>query len=67
LDRNTTSQEGLKFVIHHDAFHVSDEGFDTILKPVQELGLSFGSDPWNLEILELMTRTLVWRRKEDRS
>jgi len=37
------------FDIHHYAFHVSDEEFDAILKRVQEAGLSFGSDPWNLE------------------
>src|SRR5262249_49475217 len=37
------------FDIHHYAFHVSDEEFDAIWKRVQEAGLSFGSDPWNLE------------------
>src|SRR5581483_6248005 len=37
------------FEIHHYAFHVSDSEFDTILKRVQEAGLAYGSDPWNLE------------------
>ena len=41
------------FDIHHYAFHVSDVEFDDILKRVQEAGLSYGSDPWNLENKEL--------------
>jgi catechol 2,3-dioxygenase-like lactoylglutathione lyase family enzyme len=36
------------FNIHHYAFHVSDEEFDAIFKRVQEAGIAYGSDPWNL-------------------
>src|SRR2546430_8338605 len=45
--------DGDRFDIHHYAFHVSDVEFDDILKRVQEAGLSYGSDPWNLENKEL--------------
>ena len=41
------------FDIHHYAFHVSDPEFDAILKRVQEAGIPFGSEPWNLENREL--------------
>ena len=41
------------FGIHHYAFHVSDPEFDAILKRVQEAGLAYGSDPWNLENKQL--------------
>ena len=41
------------FEIHHYAFHVSDPEFDAILKRVQEAGITFGSDPRNLENKEL--------------
>jgi catechol 2,3-dioxygenase-like lactoylglutathione lyase family enzyme len=37
------------FEIHHYAFHVSDPEFDAILQRVQEAGIPYGSDPWNLE------------------
>lgn len=37
------------FDIHHYAFHVSDPEFDDIFKRVQEAGIPYGSDPWNLE------------------
>ena len=37
------------FDSHHYAFHVSDPEFDAILSRVQEAGIPFGSDPWNLE------------------
>jgi catechol 2,3-dioxygenase-like lactoylglutathione lyase family enzyme len=37
------------FDSHHYAFHVSDPEFDAIFKRVQEAGLTYGSDPWNLE------------------
>jgi catechol 2,3-dioxygenase-like lactoylglutathione lyase family enzyme len=39
--------------IHHYAFHVSDPEFDAILKRVQEAGLAYGSEPWNLENKQL--------------
>lgn len=42
-----------RFEIHHYAFHVSDPEFDAILKRVQEAGLAFGSEPWNLENRQL--------------
>ena len=42
-----------QFDIHHYAFHVSDPEFDAILKRVQEAGVAFGSDPWNLENRQL--------------
>jgi catechol 2,3-dioxygenase-like lactoylglutathione lyase family enzyme len=42
-----------RFDIHHYAFHVSDPEFDAILKRVKEAGLTFGSEPWNLENGEL--------------
>jgi catechol 2,3-dioxygenase-like lactoylglutathione lyase family enzyme len=42
-----------EFDIHHYAFHVSDPEFDAIVKRVQEAGLAFGSDPWNLENRQL--------------
>src|SRR5205823_5046517 len=38
---------------HHYAFHVSDPEFDAILKRVQEAGLAYGSEPWNLENKQL--------------
>jgi catechol 2,3-dioxygenase-like lactoylglutathione lyase family enzyme len=41
------------FDTHHYAFHVSDPEFDAILKRVQEAGITFGSDPWDLENREL--------------
>jgi catechol 2,3-dioxygenase-like lactoylglutathione lyase family enzyme len=37
------------FDIHHYAFHVSDPEFDAIFNRVQEAGVPFGSDPWNLD------------------
>jgi catechol 2,3-dioxygenase-like lactoylglutathione lyase family enzyme len=37
-----------QFESHHYAFHVSDEEFDAILGRVQEAGIAFGSEPWNL-------------------
>src|SRR5438128_2422810 len=41
------------FDIHHYAFHVSDPEFDAIFKRVQEAGIAYGSDPWNLENKQL--------------
>jgi catechol 2,3-dioxygenase-like lactoylglutathione lyase family enzyme len=41
--------DAANFDIHHYAFHVSDREFDAIFKRVQEAGIPFGSDPWNLE------------------
>ena len=38
-----------RFEIHHYAFHVSDQEFDAIFKRVQEAGIAYGSEPWNLE------------------
>jgi catechol 2,3-dioxygenase-like lactoylglutathione lyase family enzyme len=38
-----------RFDIQHYAVHVSDPEFDAMLKRVQEAGLAYGSDPWNLE------------------
>lgn len=37
------------FDVHHYAFLVSDEEFDAILKRVQEAGIVFGSEPWDLD------------------
>lgn len=37
------------FDIHHYAFHVSDEEFDAIFSRIQQAGLAYGSEPWNLE------------------
>ena len=37
------------FETHHYAFHISDDEFDAILQRVQEAGVPYGSDPWNLE------------------
>ena len=37
------------FDIHHYAFHVSDEEFDAIFSRIQQAGLPYGSEPWNLE------------------
>ena len=42
-----------QFESHHYAFHVSDPEFDAILKRVQEAGLAYGSEPWNLENKQL--------------
>src|SRR2546422_11658938 len=41
------------FQSHHYAFHVSDAEFDAILKRVQDAGIVYGSDPWNLENRQL--------------
>ena len=41
------------FDIHHYAFHVGDDEFDAILKRVQDTGIAYGSDPWNLENRQL--------------
>jgi catechol 2,3-dioxygenase-like lactoylglutathione lyase family enzyme len=41
------------FERHHYAFHVGDDDCDTILQRVQEAGLAYGSDPWNLENRQL--------------
>jgi catechol 2,3-dioxygenase-like lactoylglutathione lyase family enzyme len=38
-----------RFDIHHYAFHVSDPEFDAILERVQQVGIKFGSDPWDRE------------------
>ena len=37
------------FERHHYAFHVSDEEFDAILSRIQQAGLAYGSEPWNLD------------------
>ena len=42
-----------RFDTHHYAFHVSDAEFVAILKRVQEAGIAYGSDPWNLENRQL--------------
>ncbi len=39
--------------VHHYAFHVSDPEFDAIFKRVQEAGLAYGSEPWNIENKQL--------------
>jgi catechol 2,3-dioxygenase-like lactoylglutathione lyase family enzyme len=44
------------FERHHYAFHVSDEEFDAIFKRVQDAGISWGSDPRNLENRQLNSR-----------
>jgi catechol 2,3-dioxygenase-like lactoylglutathione lyase family enzyme len=41
------------FDTHHYAFHVSDAEFDAILKRVQDAGILYGSDPWNVENRQL--------------
>ncbi|HEV8328715.1 MAG TPA: VOC family protein [Nitrospiraceae bacterium] len=41
------------FEIHHYAFHGTDPEFDAMLKRVQEAGIPYSSDPWNLENKEL--------------
>ena len=37
------------FDIHHYAFHVGDEEFDAIFSRIQQAGLPYGSEPWNLD------------------
>src|SRR5215471_14975740 len=44
------------FERHHYAFHVTDKEFDAIFKRVQEAGISWGSDPRNLENRQLNSR-----------
>jgi catechol 2,3-dioxygenase-like lactoylglutathione lyase family enzyme len=41
--------DGEHFESHHYAFHVSDPEFDVIFQRIQDAGIAFGSDPWNLE------------------
>lgn len=38
-----------KHSLHHYAFHVSDDGFDTIFQRVQQARLAYGSHPWDAE------------------
>jgi catechol 2,3-dioxygenase-like lactoylglutathione lyase family enzyme len=41
------------FDIHHYAFHVSDPEFDAIFKRVQDAGITYGSEPWNMDNKQL--------------
>ena len=41
---------------HHYAFHVSDEEFDAIFDRVKGEGVTYGSQPFELENMEINTR-----------
>jgi catechol 2,3-dioxygenase-like lactoylglutathione lyase family enzyme len=44
------------FEIHHYAFHVSDEDFDTIFGRVEAEGIPYGSGPFELDDMQINTR-----------
>ena len=41
------------FEVHHYAFHVGDEEFDAIFERVNDAGLTFGSQPWTPENMQV--------------
>jgi catechol 2,3-dioxygenase-like lactoylglutathione lyase family enzyme len=42
-----------RFEVHHYAFHVGDEEFDAIFERVNDAGLTFGSQPWTPENMQV--------------
>ena len=42
-----------RFEVHHYAFHVGDEEFDAIFERVNDAGLTFGSQPWTPEDMQV--------------
>jgi catechol 2,3-dioxygenase-like lactoylglutathione lyase family enzyme len=53
------------FEVHHYAFHVSDEEFDGIFGRIKDARLSYGSQPWTPDDLQVRSvrggRTLFFR------
>jgi catechol 2,3-dioxygenase-like lactoylglutathione lyase family enzyme len=45
-----------KFDMHHYAFHVSEEEFDSIFGRVKTEGIAYGSGPRSLEDMDINTR-----------
>lgn len=43
------------FEVHHYAFHVSDNDFDAIFARIKDAGLTYGSQPWTPEDMQIRT------------